>query len=29
MQITETKTSNQAQAIQHFIEKMDIEMVVS
>lgn len=25
--ITETKISNQTQAIQHFIEKMDIEMV--
>ena len=24
---TETKISNQTQAIQHFIEKMDIEMV--
>ena len=24
---TETKISNQIQAIQHFIEKMDIEMV--
>ena len=27
MAITENKISNQAQAIQHFIEKMDIEMV--
>lgn len=25
--ITKTKISNQPQAIQHFIEKMDIEMV--
>ena len=27
MQLTKTKISNQAQAIQYFIEKMDIEMV--